>query len=168
MLKDHMNTHGIKLYECEYCQRKYGTWTNFYAHVQKHKIELQDPTARPQIKKVTGPVKCKICSKVFCSKDSLKVHKHTVHTNIEGYLCTICGEKFNRRITLVLHSKNHTGEKPHECELCNKTFVQLSQLKKHMERHIRGERVDCNICGKDYCSIATLSVHMKKHIGKTV
>lgn len=140
MLKDHMNTHGIKLYECEYCQHKYGTWTNFYKHIQKHKIERNDPTARPQIKKSSGPVVCEICLKVLSSKESLKVHKHTLHTNTQGYLCSICGKKFNRRLTLACHLQGHTGERSFECELCNKTFVRLNQLKAHMHKHVKEKR----------------------------
>lgn len=160
-----MNTHGIKLYQCEYCQQKYGTWANFYRHIQKHKIELNDPTARPPVKKITGPVKCKLCSKVFCSKDSLKVHKHTTHTNVEGYLCSVCGKKFKRRLSLAFHLKIHTDLKPYECELCNKKFRLLGQLKVHMEIHNRTKYFECNFCGKYFSTTSNLSVHMKKHIG---
>lgn len=134
MLKDHMNTHGIKLYECDYCQKRYGTWTNFHKHIQQHKTERNDLTARPQIKKITEPVQCKICLKDFSSKESMKVHKHIVHTNIEGYLCSICGKKFMRRLTLALHLKTH-DLKEYECELCNTIFTSINQLKKHMYIH---------------------------------
>lgn len=135
-----MNTHGIKLYECEYCQQKYGTWANFYTHIQKHKIERNDPTAKLQISKISEPVKCKLCSKVLSSKQSLKVHKHTIHTNTQGYLCSICGKKFNRRLTWALHMQGHKGDRSFECELCNKTFVRLDRLKTHMNSHMKEKR----------------------------
>lgn len=147
MLKDHMNTHGIKLYKCRYCQQKYGTWSNLHWHIQKHKIELNDPTAKPQIKQETGPVQCETCLHVFRSKASFRVHKHVMHTNSPGFLCSICGKKFNQRVSLNSHLKVHAGIKKHECELCNKSFFQLGHLKTHMETHNR-IKVFVNQCKK--------------------
>lgn len=163
MLKDHISTHGIKLYKCQYCQKKYGTWSNMHKHIQNHKLELGDPTAKPRSEKNSGPAVCNLCFKVFSSQGSMRVHKHDVHTNLDGFLCTICGKKINNRVSMAEHLKTHNTAGKFKCELCYKSYNSVKVLKAHMETHNK-KQFECMICSKKCPSTIFLKAHVKTHL----
>ena len=43
-----------------------------------------------------------------------------VHQPKKGKKCNICGKVFHRPINLVVHERNHTGERPFEVECVKK------------------------------------------------
>ena len=50
---------------------------------------------RKQPKKVPGIHKCLVCHKTFARRDCLRRHK-SVHSNMRGVRCTICGAAYKR------------------------------------------------------------------------
>ena len=48
-------------------------------------------------------VDCLICTKLFASNTSLKVHIKTVHENLKPFDCKLCTSTFGRRHGLTKH-----------------------------------------------------------------
>ncbi|RLN44458.1 hypothetical protein BBJ28_00005934 [Nothophytophthora sp. Chile5] len=83
-----------------------------------------------------------------------------------------CGRQFNRKYTLVEHTKTHTGEKPHVCPVrsCSKRFSTSGNLSRHKRLHGVIKPLECPVEGC-YCTFPSdnkLDKHMKFHLGSPV
>lgn len=51
--------------------------------------------------------------------------------------CTICGQRFTRKINLTGHTRSHFGERPYGCQNCGKKFTRVNDLRRHERLHLR-------------------------------
>ena len=80
--------------------------------------------------------KCKECGIVFDKKWSMNVHIR-VHTGDRPYVCEVpeCGANFARPQNLWRHHKTHSQEKPHSCPICSKAFCERKDMMNHIVVH---------------------------------
>ncbi|EDW79318.1 uncharacterized protein Dwil_GK25365 [Drosophila willistoni] len=78
---------------------------------------------------------CEICSRKFVNGKTLSKHVKTVHNKIKPFICNVCGKKTARKASLIIHMRQHTGEKPLHCEQCKFSTRDPSVLHKHRQRH---------------------------------
>ncbi|GAB1610360.1 zinc finger protein 25-like [Argonauta hians] len=120
-------------------------------------------------------LKCKdVCSKSpstpsFQIKRVLKIgeHDNRPHCDKSSDNCTICGNDFFERASIMLLTKNNSETKDYECELCGKTYPLYHSLSHHVENHVDEKLHRCDVCGKDYFKSSGLEAHMKTHTGET-
>lgn len=76
---------------------------------------------------------CHICGQKFNAKKNLKVHL-LVHLSTREHICRYCDKAFRRKDHLVVHERTHTGIRPYQCQLCDSAYPQKHQLKLHMKK----------------------------------
>ncbi|KAH8395229.1 hypothetical protein KR222_003174 [Zaprionus bogoriensis] len=95
---------------------------------------LAQPTAVRKTKYYAEKT-CEICKRKFVNGKTLSKHVKTVHNKIKPFICSVCGKKTARKASLIIHMRQHTGEKPLKCEHCKFCTRDPSSLFKHRQRH---------------------------------
>lgn len=103
-------------FECDMCEKKFTTKTYLARHKLLHTDRLYA---------------CKHCSETFAEKEQMKEHQKKEHSQPRNFLCSICGDSFQRNEYLKIHMRRHTGEKPYKCRFCEKGFPRSTDLKMH-------------------------------------
>ena len=84
---------------------------------------------------------CDVCGMMYHSKDYLREHILTTHSNEATEICDECGETFKTSRLLHLHKRKihlkylrHTkpGKKTHTCKVCQKNFTTRHALAYHI------------------------------------
>ncbi|XP_054925298.2 uncharacterized protein [Dermacentor andersoni] len=89
---------GRPMYECHFCQRKFGWKSNLMDHLRTHTGEK--------------PFKCSMCPMAFALSSTMVKHLRT-HTGEKPFKCSLCPKRFARQDHRALHMKTHradTGE----------------------------------------------------------
>jgi len=80
------------------------------------------------VRHIDKPFECTACSKQFTTSVSLVKHSRS-HSGAKPYKCHMCDKAFSQSGSLNDHTRVHTGDKPYKCSLCNKSFSRSSNLK---------------------------------------
>lgn len=159
-------------------------------------VEVPDTTETTSIATVpegmcdraSARFQCKICSKKFHIRGSLKVHMKVVHSvemavadkvnnggesnkcpnddPIKMWECDICHKMFTTKYFLKKHKRLHTGETPYNCEQCGKTFTFQQSYHKHLLYHSDDKPYICQNCGRAFKELSTLHNHERIHSGE--
>ncbi|KMQ92595.1 putative zinc finger protein 585b isoform x1 [Lasius niger] len=106
-------------------------------------------------------ISCPICKCLFTQEEMVE-HRSVCTTS--KLSCTVCGERFERKIDLNNHMVCHQVDRPHACRTCGNLFCSKSSLQAHMLQVHQVERPHkCTICGSDFQRPSSLSNHMKIH-----
>ncbi|XP_054419938.1 zinc finger protein 783 [Pteronotus mesoamericanus] len=82
---------------------------------------------------------CSECLRFFQRRKSLLLHQRLHTGNSQGWpACPYCGKAFRRPSDLFRHQRIHTGERPYQCPQCGRAFNRNHHLAIHMQTHARG------------------------------
>ncbi|KAK1335031.1 hypothetical protein QTO34_004607 [Cnephaeus nilssonii] len=83
---------------------------------------------------------CSECLRFFQRRKSLLLHQRLHTGNSQGWpACPYCGKAFRRPSDLFRHQRIHTGERPYQCPQCGRAFNRNHHLTIHMQTHARGQ-----------------------------
>ena len=173
-LKKHMFlVHEQKI--CKDCGMEFTDAAKFFAHQDTHVKNME--------------YVCEVCSKMFRSVKSLRIHKRVHSDKSQHKVCPICGSTVKNleihhrfqhedptkcpqcdyvagRLAMEKHfQQNHAAREMQECELCNRKF-------KDLRRHIQTFHVEHEVFQCEYCDFKTkwshnMNAHVKKvHVDK--
>lgn len=76
-----------------------------------------------------------------------------------------CNKKFTRRSYLLLHKRDHAGERKYSCDRCPNHYKQKSHLDRHIEASHLGIRHKCNFlgCTSEFSKSWSLKMHKFVH-----
>ncbi|KAK7106750.1 hypothetical protein V1264_017971 [Littorina saxatilis] len=155
------NYQGEKPNECSICDGHFKTKTNLKIHMRLHTGEK--------------PYVCDVCDSAFGKSYDLLSHKKQQHgynavkrkyDKTKDFTCKYCGKVLSQKANLLVHMRQHTGDKPFPCEVCSKRFASKHALTQHQRRHFNPMAFQCEICGAKYTDNASLRVHMRYHTGE--
>lgn len=140
-LKNHAKVHNpIKrtlLCDRPGCSKEYSSVLSYRKHIALHSVE-------------EGFLDCKICNKVFESKDDLMYHlkihsgSRVIKTPADKkYRCNFCDRSFYTGKDVRRHLVVHTGLRDFLCQFCPQRFGR----KDHLTRHIKKSH-NINACKK--------------------
>ncbi|XP_059226750.1 zinc finger protein Xfin [Stomoxys calcitrans] len=105
---------------------------------------------------------CEICERKFVNGKTLSKHIKTVHNKIKPFICNVCGKKTARKASLIIHMRQHTGEKPLQCKSCKFSTRDPSVLHKHQMRHNRDAvKLKCSLCDFSCIQANAYKHHMR-------
>lgn len=76
-----------------------------------------------------------------------------------------CNKKFTRRSYLLLHKRDHAGERKYACDRCPNHYKQKSHLDRHVEASHLGIRHKCDFpgCSSEFSKAWSLKMHKFAH-----
>ena len=101
---------------------------------------------------IVPTLRCKLCKKLFCGEESLKLHMK-VHT------CSTCGKLFRTSAQRQEHEEVHSGKRPYTCFLCGRAYRTLTEIYKHAKPHITKGQYACTVCKVLYADQKELDNH---------
>ncbi|XP_075158564.1 uncharacterized protein LOC142231804 [Haematobia irritans] len=185
-LQKHIQSiHAEKNYKCDQCDAAYGRKDHLQRHIEtrhnknpsvpkpqyacdmcEKKFTTKTYLARHRLLHTHRLYACKHCTATFTEKEQMKEHQKKEHSQPRNFLCSICGDSFQRNEYLKIHMRRHTGEKPYKCRFCEKGFPRSTDLKMHERYHIGLKPNLCNLCGKGFHRPYNLTIHMRTHTGE--
>lgn len=121
----HVASKHFNKYPCEHCEL---VFENKF-HLTQHRESVHADQLS----------KCDQCGKNFPEEVHLKRHIYLCHTKRIPYECHHCGHKANKKSTLTVHMRKHTGEKPYHCDICQRDFSQSVDFRKHRANHFKSK-----------------------------
>lgn len=124
ILDRHMIKHtGAKPFVCDICGKQLRDGVSLKNHKLIHTGER--------------PLQCKECGKTFRQSVTLRVHMFS-HTKEKNHFCTQCGYGAPTKDKIKKHMKTvHSNETPYECDICGNRYKEKGNLTKH-KNGIRG------------------------------
>jgi DNA-directed RNA polymerase subunit RPC12/RpoP len=117
--------------------------SNFYCSIHNQSFQTKEEYDNHLIYKhnIYNLIQCPKCSKIFESKNKLKIHNKKEHE----FLCQFCSRKFVSNQGLTSHMLTHQNE----CKICHKLFSNQQKLIEHNNIHLN-TNFKCNICNESF------------------
>ncbi|CAG9574089.1 unnamed protein product [Danaus chrysippus] len=145
---------------CEYCQKRFLHLETLQVHKKSHSGE----TLRHE---------CHYCLTELEDAAALRVHEQghegtqgTEGTPARPYLCTICGNTYQKRESMIYHRKSHTSPKSFQCTLCPARFSAACKLSRHSLSHRAARytlRYECPVCANMFNTKYHIQMHLTTH-----
>lgn len=156
-------------FHCRFCDAAFKCRSDVAIHVRKaHSKKPQEDI--PEEENSGRPFQCGQCEKAFTSAIYLKRHRIFVHSGIKRNECKICSKKFCSQNSLdehvTVHDPCQRGE-PRKCAICSLTFTDQRKLYRHEKIHLReigatGKKNTCQTCNQSFTRLNSMRRHMLK------
>lgn len=146
--KQHPNKPKIEQHLCKFCMKSFISEQSLKRHTRQHPNEL--------------PRECRHCAMRFDNVEQVKRHEvNCTERRFECYVCRLsCSHwHWNR---LIVHFRQHTGEKPFECKCCKKAFFCKRMLDHHMKYHPSEILMKCSFCKREFPTSCEAKDHESK------
>ncbi|XP_076361778.1 zinc finger and BTB domain-containing protein 40-like [Tachypleus tridentatus] len=153
-IRKHEKSHFLteKPFKCDKCEYRFACPSSLKYHLgTKHAPE---PLERTEVCNICGKAfqtvenlkkhallhgersyLCELCGKTFKKGCALKCHMIAIHSDITPYACQYCDQKFRKKLNLIAHIREHTGQQSYECQFCSAWFGSKSSLSKHINKN---------------------------------
>ena len=81
-------------------------------------------------------------------------------------MCQFCPKEFKNVSQLLLHERDHTGDRPFKCDVCEKSFSLSRNLCAHKRTHPGRKQHKCKTCGTSFLRSTALRRHERIHSGE--
>lgn len=156
-----LETRSIKIFECKECDREFKHSGNFNVHNKLYhngKIGTRKDFKSRTRTELNPTYKCETCDITFKRRTFYFNHMDT-----HGYICTECGEKFDKNFRLTDHKIKVHGEAKYECTICFKSFKRAFILRNHIKSvHNKIKDYSCDICSKEFILKRQLDYHIQQ------
>lgn len=134
-------------FPCSYktCDRNYSSRSNLLQHIRDWHFKTKNHA-------------CKLCSKRFARKSSLRVHER-VHIGLKLYGCNICEQRFRDQINLVAHREEFHSKGDNRCRSCNEQLPNENELRFHELAHEGNHCFVCRTCNMRFILSFDLDQH---------
>ncbi|KAJ8682203.1 hypothetical protein QAD02_017995, partial [Eretmocerus hayati] len=152
---NHLHSHStVKSFPCKLCGAKFKKGESFKLHSESRTLESTS---------------CKVCHKIFRSKNSLLAHMKQHHKGGKLFSCEVCKRIFEIEEEFEKQEKKiHQTQLLYECDTCGKAFTEKKTLRKHMRVHENVKAFKCKVCAKDFRYRGNLKTHSMQHTGEWI
>ena len=109
-----------ELHSCPKCQKEFKE----KAKLKRHILNVHDKIFNGK------DYKCADCSAVFTRRSDLKDHSFLHSSDVQTFICLICGQQFFSLAKLKFHNYTHNPQRV-QCEICLKVFARQAAVRKH-------------------------------------
>lgn len=155
-LKVHLTTAHQEKVECQSCEADFTSVADLKQHMSDAHSDLTEV--------------CEVCSKIFYSRQSLKVHMVAHSRDKKPYfVCHICNKGFRHDVYLRKHIQLMHVElkdrKKYQCEYCDYGTHYKNSFRDHLNKHTGEDQVECDVCGKRMRK-NYMKIHVRIHTGE--
>ena len=135
-------------YFCDRCGKKLTSKKK----VREHILRVHEGVETPK-----KPSTCNVCSKTFDTEYKMKYHRGKEHHRFQ---CELCEYQCALSSGLRKHMARHAGPS-FKCGFCDKMVKSRASLVVHEREHTGERPYKCAVCGNGYKSGTVLGTHMK-------
>jgi KRAB domain-containing zinc finger protein len=158
MLAHHQSHFNMRL-QCPQCPSIFKTHITLEGHIRRH-MATTDPFNYP----------CKVCSKIFISREKLFKHRKNHHLK-----CKFCPIILDNQQEYIHHIEiNHQSSSAitkYMCSVCKKCFSQQNILHAHKKQshkpkrvRVKGKIYYCHFCSETFRWKYRLELHIVQHL----
>ncbi|KAJ6649650.1 Zinc finger protein, partial [Pseudolycoriella hygida] len=148
-IKKHYKESHYNEARCDACGGLYSNKEKLKEHRERHA-------------KITNPLQCVECDKVFKARNPLTRHMAT-HTLEKFFVCELCGKQFTHHSSFKMHMMAHDDVREKKCEECGQLFRSSSHLNRHKRVHTNEKPYECIICHRSFAQRYNMMSHFKSH-----
>lgn len=128
-------------------------------------------TLRKQLPLGAKYLQCDICDSLVINRRDLLLHMRNKHITLvkarrirQKAFCDICGKQLSDLSNLLVHRRQHTGERPYPClfENCDKRFKASNERDGHMVVHSNERQFKCDQCTQTFNRKGALRGHRSR------
>ncbi|XP_050360117.1 zinc finger protein 236-like isoform X2 [Nymphalis io] len=147
-LRGHMKSHSTR-YKCKLCDLVRLSRQHILEH---YSLEHTDSAAL---------YRCPNCPHTTNKRTVMQRHVR-LHSTNEPLKCKLCGKLYKSKESLRVHVMRHDSKKLHQCDVCTSSFVYATQLTKHMRSVHERMDYYCVECDVMFKSMDNLKQHLQR------